>query len=222
MLALKPYSPPAGFTFDPVSHEGRMNGELWPSVTQLITHFGLVDYSGVPEETMERKRILGTNVHYATGLIDECDLDEEHQAKHFPSTIPYLEAYRKYRVQQPFEPSPKCGRLVSRKLRVHGEPDEHGMRIENIGNRPCIVEYKCCYELYPSTSTQTAGYQILIEECLGIKIKGRYGLLLRPDGSYELERFTDAVDRQDFLACVHLWHRKRNKYKTIKFKDLKA
>lgn len=210
------YTPPAGFTFDPVTHVGMMDGVPWPSVTQLLNEFKLVDFTGVPPAVLERKQKLGTNVHAATAMIDDCDLDEEHQALNYPETLPYLEAYRKFRVQQPFEPSPKCGRLVSKKWSFHGEPDEHGIRVCNFGNKLALIDFKCTWRMYDSTGPQLSGYAILLDECLKLKVKERYGLLFKPTGGYELVPFNDPIDRNDFLACLHLHWRKRKVYKTTK------
>lgn len=218
MPALKPYSPPTDFVFTPADHIGRYKGEVWPSVTQLLQEYKLIDYSGAPEDILERKRILGTRVHYATGLLDDCDLNEEDTATHYPEILPYLEAYRKFRIQQPFEPAPECGRLLSLRWKFHGEPDEHGIRVENFGNKLALIDYKCTWKMYESTGAQLAAYAILLEECHGIKVQARYGLLLKSNGSYDVVPFTDAIEKQDFLACLHLHWRRRNKYKTLTLK----
>lgn len=207
----------SGFTFDPQDHIGRMNGEVWPSVTQLLQEFKLIDYSGVPERTLEDKRVLGTRVHHATALIDRQDLDEADTEKRFPEILPYLEAYRKFRIVEHFEPAEeKAGRMVSLKWRFHGEMDEHGFRIARYGKELYIVDYKCTFRMFNSTGPQTFAYKMLLAECKKVKITKRFGLLLKPTGSYDLVPFTDKNDEQDFKACLWLHWQKRNKYKTVK------
>lgn len=208
-----------GFTFDKESHIGLMDGVPWPSVTQILSEFKLIDYTGVPQDVLEKKRILGTRVHHATILLDKCDLDEEDTEKRFPEILPYLEAYRKFRIIEHFEPMDKCGRLVSLKWKFHGEPDEHGFRIARYGNEHYLVDYKTTWKLYASTGPQLSGYQMLIAEKLKLKIKKRFGLLLKSNGSYELHPFTDSNDEQDFKACLWLHWQKRNKYTTSKGVD---
>lgn len=206
-----------GFEFDPITHVGRMHGEIWPSATQLLKEFKLVDYSTVPADVLESKRVLGTRVHVATDLLDKHVLDEEHFQQRFPECVPYLEAYRKFRTMTDYEPSnERAGRLVSLKWKFHGEPDEHGVHLATRNGDAYLIDYKCTFAMYPSTGAQLAGYKILIEECLKIKIKKRLGLLLKPNGSFDLYPFDDANDRQDFLACLWLWHQRVNKYKTLK------
>lgn len=203
------------FTFDPQTHIGKFNGVVWPSVTQLLNEFKLIDYSDVLPEVLEKKRILGTRVHYATALIDRQELDEDDTSKRFPEILPYLEAYRKFRIIEKFEPSEeKIGRLYSPKWKIHGELDEAGERLELLGNENYIIDYKCTYVMFPSTGPQTSGYEILLKERLKINVKKRFGLLLKSNGNYELHPFNDPNDKQDFLACVHLHWQRRNKYKT--------
>ena len=204
------------FTFDPETHIGRYKDEVWPSVTQLLNEFKLIDYTGVPEATLERKRILGTRVHAATALLDDCNLDEEHFNASFPECIPYLEAYRKFRIIEKFDAEPKVGRLVSLKWKFHGEPDEHGIRLGSRKGHRVIIDYKCSFKMFASTGPQLSGYAILLSEVLKIKTEERYGLLLKPNGAYDLVPFKDPVDRTDFLYCLHLSWQKRNKYKTTK------
>ena len=190
-----------------------MNGVIWPSVTQLLQEEKLIDYTGVPEETLEKKRILGTRVHAATALLDNCELDEEHFNKSFPECVPYLEAYRLFRVIEKFDPAEtKAGRLVSLKWKFHGEPDEHGLRIVSRASENYLIDYKCTFKMFASTGPQLSGYEILLSECLKIKIKKRFGLLLKPTGKYDLVEFKDTNDKQDFLACLWLHWQRRNKY----------
>ena len=211
--------------FDPVTHIGKVDGEIWPSVTQLLSEFKLVDFSHVPDERLEYKRILGTRVHYATVLIDNGSFDEDHAKENFPEILPYLEAYRKFRTIENFEPVHKENRLFSKKWRFHGAPDESGINLSLHNGYPVMIDYKCTYAMYPSTGPQLSGYDILIRENakeLGLdanlfrKQTKRYGLLLKPNGHYELHPFEDANDKQDFLACLWLHWAKRNKYKTSK------
>lgn len=211
-----------GFTFDEASHIGRMDGQIWPSVTQLLNEFKLINYDGVPSEILERKRILGTRVHKATALLDNCELDEEHFNKRFPECIPYLDAYRKFRVIEKFDPGDKVGRLVSKKWKFHGEPDEHGLHIGFRGAVRVLIDYKCTFKMFASTGPQDAGYAMLFDENFGIKIKERYGLLLKPNGNYELHPFNDKNDFQDFQACLWLWWQRVNKYQTLNADKLKG
>lgn len=206
--------------FDSETHIGKVDGVVWPSVTQLLQEFKLIDYSMVPFEILERKRLIGVRVGLAANLLDECRLDREHFDKSFPECIPYLQAYEKFRLYENFEPEKKEIRLFSTKWRCHGAPDELGVRIGNFGGISTLIDYKCTFKMFDSTGPQLAAYSMLIEECLGIKVKKRFGLLLRPTGSYDLFPFNDKSDFTDFQMCVCLHWRLREKYHTSKGVDL--
>lgn len=209
------------FTFDQETHTGMMDGVFWPSVTQILGELKLVDYSMVPEEILENKRILGTRVHYATALIDNCELDEADTAERFPEILPYLEAYRKFRIIEKFEPSEqKIGRLYSPKWLFHGELDEAGDRIEKRGAENYIIDYKTTFKLFPSTGPQTAAYSLLLCERLKIRVKKRFGLLLKSNGNYELHPLNDPSDLLDFHAALRIWWQRVKKYQTLDPKKL--
>lgn len=201
------------YCFDPEKHLYTVNGEAWPSVTQLLQEFGIIDFSNVPKDRLEFKRILGMRVHAATLLLDNGSLDDEHFRKNFPECVPYLEAYRKFREFEDFEPVHKEHRLFSKKWKFAGTPDEQGFHISKFGAHDALIDYKCTFSMYSATGPQLAGYSMLIEENLGIKIKKRFGLLLKPTGSYDLVPFKMADDFTDFQACVYLHWKKRTKYK---------
>lgn len=203
-------------TFDPKTHIGTVDGVPWPSVTQLLKEFGIVDYSRVPDETLERKRLIGIRVHAATVLLDTQDLDEEDFQTRFPDCVGYLNAYRKFREIENFEPEHKERRYFSKKWRFHGAPDEAGLYLGKLGDEPVLIDYKCTWKMYESTGPQLAAYSMLLEECADIKIKKRLGLLLKPSGHYDIVPFKDPNDFQDFQACLWLHWQRRNKYKTRK------
>jgi hypothetical protein len=78
------------FTFDAERHEYRVNGALYPSVTQVIRAAGLVDERYYTPESAA----LGQHVHATTalddqGVLDEVSLDDRLR--------PYLAAWRRFR-----------------------------------------------------------------------------------------------------------------------------
>ena len=205
------------YEFDPVKHIGKFNGVVWPSVTQLLQEEALIDYSSVPAKILAEKSLLGIRSHAATVLLDNGSLDQEHFETNFPECVPYLEAYRKFRLIENFEPIHKEARYFSRKWKFHGQPDESGVHIcKMAGDTNALIDYKCTWTMYASTGPQLSGYELLIKENLGMKIKKRFGLLLKPTGNYELFEFKDSTDKNDFLACLHLHWARRTKYKTRK------
>lgn len=205
-------------SFDPEKHLYKWNDEEVPSVTQLLNEFCLIDFSGVPRETLEYKRALGVAVHYAIQLHANDDLDESSLHK---DIVPYFEAYKRFREVTGFESVCNEARLYSKKWRFAGTLDELGLEICQMGNVPCLIDYKCTWKLYRSVGPQLEGYRMLVHESLkelnlpkNFKIKKVYGLQLKPTGHYNLEEFNDPNYKQDFLACLWLHWRKRDHYKT--------
>ena len=212
-------------TFDPETHIGTVNDVEWPSVTQLLSESRLQDLSKVPPDRLEYKRILGTRVHAATVMLDDGSLDEDHFQNNFPECVPYLEAYRKFRLIEKFEPLHKELRLFSKKYRFHGASDEKSLHSEQYAGHLCIVDYKCVWRMYESTGPQLSGYEILaLENAKELEIPKelrrkkvlRFGLNLKPTGNYEIVQYKDANDKQDFLACLWLHWQRREKYNTQK------
>lgn len=202
--------------FDPVTHTYTYAGVVWPSVTQLLGLFKLVDFSMVDPVVLEEKRRLGTIVHRGAELLDKQTLDEDHFNLKFPEAVPYLHAYRRFREIEDFEPEDNELRLYSKKWRYAGTLDRQGI----FKGLPTIIDLKCSWEIYPSNGPQTAGYALAFEELFGTKIKRRFALQLKPTGHYELKEYKSPQDLQDFLACLVLYWRRREHYKTIDVKEI--
>jgi hypothetical protein len=62
----------------------------------------------------------------------------------------------------------------------------------------------------PANALQTAGYKILVEESLGIKIQERGTILVYEDG-YKMFKHTGTTDDGIFKGLVNAWKWKRNK-----------
>ena len=198
--------------FNAEKHEYRVNGIVWPNVTGLIQEFGLVDFSNVPQDRLEYKKVLGSAVDVACnyldhGILDKASLDER--------LIPYVQAYEKFCLVTGFEIDSERSQvpLVSRKWRFCGTNDMFG----NLEGERVIVDPKCTWVLYEPAGTQLAGYEMLWNENYPKeKVHRRYALQLKPNGNYDLKEYSDKTDFTDFQACLHLHWQKRNKYKTAK------
>jgi hypothetical protein len=97
-----------------------------PSVTTILSSVGLPDLSMVPAELLEWKAGLGTAVHKATeledkGVIDQYELDL--------ATVPYLEAYRRFKEESGFVPTAIEGRVYHPKFHYAGTFDRIGILI---------------------------------------------------------------------------------------------
>jgi len=191
--------------FDPTTHTYRYNKQVIPSVTQLLEEFGLSDFSGVPTDRLEYKRVLGMAVDLACDYFERGELDEASLDKRIYG---YMNAYKRFREIVAFEPDlEKTAKpMYSQKWRFAGTNDLVGMMNEEF----VVIDRKCTWALYPSAKIQLMGYKILLEENYPIKVRRRYALQLKDTGSYEFEEYKDASDMTTFQSCLHLWYWKRN------------
>ena len=193
------------FSFDAGSHTYRLNGNVIPHPTGLLQEFGLIDFSKVPPDRLEYKRVLGMAVDYACDLWERDNLDESSLDKRI---LGYFCAYRKWREISDFEIDldKSMKPMVSKKWRFAGTNDLVG----TLNGEHVIIDRKATWALYPSASIQLVAYKILVEENYpGIKIKGRYALQLKDSGGYEFKEYNDPTDLNTFRACLHLNHWKQ-------------
>lgn len=198
------------FTFSDVDHIGKLNGEIIPSVTQLITEHRIVDYSMVEKDRLEYKRVLGIAVDYACDLWEKDNLDESSLHEEIK---PYFEAYKKFRLVEKHDVDLEKSlcRVYSKKWRFHGSPDIV-YRINDSDKHFGLIDRKCTWTLYPSGRVQVYMYKMLLEEYYKIKVVELGLLQLKGTGNYEYEPVKDKTLLQDAHAMIYLHWRKRNQY----------
>lgn len=199
----------AGGTFDSAEHlYSTDKGKPVPSVTQMVDGLGFTDFENVPGETLERKRLLGDSVHFATKLDDEDALD---WSTVHESTVGYILAYENFKVETGFVPDPAW----TEKSMIHtlnGMP--YGLTVDRVGTlrgvkHPCVVELKCTYRPEETWRIQTAGYEPPVREALGVYV-GRVAVQLKDDGTFKLFLYENPRDRDIFVSCLALTHWKIN------------
>lgn len=182
-----------------------MNIENLPRVTTILREAGLIDFSHVPDSVMVPAQEFGTAFHMARHLWDKGTLDEATLSE---PLVPYLEAYKKFKKDFGFsvsiEESEK--RLVSAKWGFRGTPDLWPI----INGKRILIDTKTSTQMYPATAVQTAAYQILLDEH-GIKVHARWGLKIKEDETYQIEKYEDISDRSAFLSALNLWNWKKRK-----------
>ncbi|HVL65769.1 MAG TPA: PD-(D/E)XK nuclease family protein [Vicinamibacterales bacterium] len=93
MNALVATAPPQ-FAFDPEKHLYTIDGQVVPSVTQVLEEERFIDFSVIPGETLEQAKARGTYVHtvlhyYLEGDFDLADVDERFRG-YVDSALEYL------------------------------------------------------------------------------------------------------------------------------------
>lgn len=223
------------FTFDSDKHEYRIEGIMYPSVTQIISGMGLDGFD--PRDRADLKYInslegedrelaiavsservqtiiaagqFGTACHVATELWDNGTLDTATIAG---AIMPYLEAWKKFREDSDFTPIIIERRLYHPTYKVPGTID----RVGPLFDKMSIVDIKTSAQSPVYLGLQTAAYKEIYNSNPNIKdsynkAKKRYGVLLKPDGTYRLEECKDKSDWNAFLSAWALcnWKRKHN------------
>jgi hypothetical protein len=180
-----------GFSFDEAAHLYTSDGVVVPSVTQILSECGLIDYSGVSQDVLEKKRVIGSYVHIASQFIDEGDIDW----KSIDATLKgYLEAYDKFKTQTGFIPI-----LVEHRGVASLNGSRYGWTIDRYGllnGKPAVIELKCTAAEEKSWKVQLAGYTLALEQerpkyWTAAKLVQRVGLQLKPDGRYKCYPYSD-------------------------------
>jgi hypothetical protein len=174
-----------------------------PRVTEVLREVGITDFSRVPDSIMIPAQEFGTAFHMARHLLDKGTLDEKSLSE---GLIPFLDGYKKFKKDFGFaakvDESERS--LVSKKYGFCGTPDVWPI----IQGKRTLIDTKTSSGMYEATAIQTAAYQILLEED-GIKIDRRWGLQLKEDGTYAIEKYDKSSDRTVFLSALTVVNWKR-------------
>lgn len=178
------------------THEYRVDGRPAPSVTRILKSAGLIDERWSSDGSLRR----GSYAHAALEFYDQGDLDETTLD---PGLLPYLEAWKKFRAELPFEILAVEERIVHPIYLYAGTLDRR-VRLKH-GGQQAIVDLKTGAPAvwHP---LQTAGYAMPF-----VDPTRRFAVYLNGDGKYDLKEHKDRTDYDVFKAFLtgHFW-KKRN------------
>lgn len=176
-----------------------VDGVRWPSVTEVLELAGLVDFSRVDADVLERARARGSAFHEWADSIDFGLLEGEPAP---PYIAPYVAAYERFKSETGFKVE-AAEQVVRNPLhRYVGTLDRRGTFLRSVGlSGPAVVELKTTAVLYPWTRLQLCGYA----DCEPQR-PHRVAVQLRPDGTYRLEHYKDRGDFHDWGAAVRIAH----------------
>ena len=187
---------PDDLKFYDATHSYYMEGKELTSVTYALQSCGILDYSGVHWELLERAKLIGDIVHeiahmYALGTLDESTVDINLGG--------YLEAIKKYFRENVKEVISVESKVFDLNFQYAGRTD-----IAYIGHdmRKNIDDYKTGVAIPLAARLQTAAYQKAFEKNYNIKIPGRGAVYLNHDGTYTRTKFTNRQDFHEFIKCV--------------------
>jgi hypothetical protein len=209
-------APAPVFVFDEKTHRYTINGRDVPSVTDVFYDLGMLDdILAIGKERLEQKRQIGQAAHKATVLDDRGVLVLSSVDRR---VLPYLNAWRRFRVEHHVRPIRHEQAMFSTVNRLAGTVDFIGV----MDGVLAVIEKKTTAELHPCVPLQLAAYSLLAEAHLpellreaGIRWTAedrlhRYVVKLEPDSTYKLQPFTDPRDRLYFLNALSSVHWKWN------------
>jgi len=160
-----------------------------PSVSRILEHFGLTDFSMVRPDVLDASMEFGKCVHKTLELSDKDDLDECDPAIH-----PYISQWEIFRKDWDF---------VAIEQPLYSKVFGFAGTIDRV-TKTSIIEIKSGQE-QPSHALQTAMYQILIQENFKIKVKERLAVYLgkNPKVVKHKDRFDLSIAKS--LAQVYGW-----------------
>ena len=179
-------------TFEEETHTYRLNGELVPSVTQVIEAAGLKKpYHG---DAWYGER--GTAVHRAAHLLEDGSLDWDTVD---PRITGFLKAYDSFIREAAWKTIFSERRMCCASLGFAGTMDKLG----RMRRHDWVVDLKTGgrENWHP---VQTSGYEILASH-EGLAARGsirRAALYLREDGTYYFEEHKETRDAQVFRAAL--------------------
>ncbi len=200
---------PRVLSFEPATHEYRVDNVPVPSVTQLLDDAGLTpDYSVIPVPVLEHARKRGIHVDLACDLLDANDLDW--RSVH-PEALPFVEAWIRFREHEGYTPLAGQVPLYHPEYIYCGTPDSVGVLP---GGRLVVVERKTTARMSQTYALQCAGYALDgmyyappgggVLRPVPWECPARLGVQLRRDGSYVLAPYEDPEDLEAFLGVLTL------------------
>lgn len=199
---------PAGLQFIEDGHQYLLDGKPLPSVTTILAEAGLTDWTHCSEWARERGSLVHKAIHIelTTGL-DWSTVDELFH--------PYISAELQAIKDLDAEIVASELRVVSRMYGYAGTLDRL-IRLPRNGRRVLALWDTKTGPVVDAYGLQTAAYaealdEMKLPELNGERVKERYALRLKQDGTYSLEPFTDRQDIVNFHAAVRIanWKRQR-------------
>ena len=203
-------------TFDAEKHVYTINGIVCPSVTQVLTEERFIDFSMVPDATLEQAQARGTYVHtvlhyYLEGDFDVDDCDPRFRG-YVDSALEYLARLKKKALRN------ERGEAIAVEYRFWHAKRMFAGTIDYLGwdddEVLSIDDWKTGEPSDVAAALQTAAYECGVRECLlptllpkyKKPIRRRAVKLFRDGKPGRVEPYDDPRDLSQFfnaLTCVH-------------------
>lgn len=193
----------ADFQFIEDTHTYRLDGQVIPSVTEVLYAEGFIDKTWYTDYGRDRGRIVHKVCHFHdVGILDEDSVD--------PVIVPRWEAYKKFLKETGFKVIMSEKPVYSLKYKFGAIPDKFGL----LFGKHADIDLKTG-TLEPWIALQTAAQVIALREYGNYGdadpgVINRFGLQLRDDGDYRLKEYKDWHDTQMFLSALACYQWKKN------------
>jgi hypothetical protein len=212
---------PPGCSFNADRHEYRIDGEVRPSVTQVLSAEGFVDFSAVPPEILAAAQARGTYVHAALHywLEDDYDLDacDPRFRGYVDSALEYIARLRKTPLRDPATGAALAveWRFWHRRRMFAGTIDWLGYDADGVLS---IDDWKTGTPSDVAAPLQTAAYEAGVRDVLLPALLPDYhgpirrrAVKLFADGKPgRPEVYTDPRDLTTFYCALNCTHYRRN------------
>ena len=191
------------FSFDEDLHQYRnAAGLIRPSVTEVLKHGGLFDYSRIDPQLLERKRIIGQRVHAWTAQHDISNREEDDVMDLEPEERGYAESYLRWRdaMGSQVEMVEIEKAMISEVggFQLGGTPD----RLMRVGARLTILDLKCVATFHPAWRLQLADYAMMRSKRPTCAAYDRAILQLTKTGRPIYKPIPREYDQQDSTAAT--------------------
>jgi hypothetical protein len=197
-------SPGRELSFEALTHTYRVDGEILQSVTQALKSAGVIDYSMIPQDVLQKAAARGTYVHKMIQMWFDGELD---LARVPEGMMGYLDAARRFLDHTRFEPFRVECRHYHPVMRYAGTWDLDGLCDQK---DLATVDWKTGMIL-PGHAIQLAAYNNLRPNP---RVARRLAVKLNNDGSYRVHEYPSPEHRectfsrdiaifQSALTCAH-------------------
>lgn len=187
--------------FDPTTHSYTLAGKRLPNVTSILSPLSV--YAGVPQSVLDAAAQRGNDVHKACELVLWDLLDEESLSDEYKG---YVEGFKKFLIETRFQAEQIEERVHHKTLLYAGTLDMGGLLPNGKKLRRALIDIKTTFKLLDAVGPQTAAYA---EAWNSQKEKDehfveRFGLQLKPDGTYKMLPFNTVTDITIFRSCLNI------------------
>ena len=184
----------AQLTFYDADHQYQVDGEIYPSVSEILRFISREIYNDVNQYNLDHAADRGTRVHKALEVLNkfgqvECDDD----------IVPYVQAYLKFTREHAVKWDGIEKAMFHPEAKYAGTLDRFG----TVDGKYAVLDFKTSYAIHkPLVKAQLNGYRSMLEINRGCKVEALYCLHLKKDGTYRLVEFP--LDSTEFDACMTL------------------